>query len=332
MAGKGSAWYGRIGLDLKSHGKWIKKRFIKANKKSSNYGLGGVSFTSSSRGAWVKAKPNGRHLGSQVDELKIHYLAQPKGGTFKVEFANQTHEVNTLASESQIKVFKLKATQSGAWESKATILGGGKVTLFGFEFERKQKGVIYDSLGIEGARARLLLRLMTPAWVQQIRQRNPDLFVLHYGTNESVNEQLNMMQYRDTLREVIRGFKKAVPQASCLLMSPMDRAKKSPTTGRLVSMKIIQDIVLAQREVALEQGCAFWSAFDAMGGKGSMSRWYKASPRLASGDWTHPTRMVQTDSVPCFLQPLWKGIKAINRQVIFILKEMDVADQRGGNT
>ena len=42
--------------------------------------------------------------------------------------------------------------------------------------------------------------------------------------------------------------------------------------------------------IALEEGCAFFDTFSAMGGEGSMGRWYKATPRLTSGDFSHPTR------------------------------------------
>jgi hypothetical protein len=35
-------------------------------------------------------------------------------------------------------------------------------------------------------------------------------------------------------------------------------------------------------------GCAFFDTFDAMGGPGTMGRWYKAQPRLVSGDFIHP--------------------------------------------
>ena len=83
--------------------------------------------------------------------------------------------------------------------------------------------------------------------------------------------------------------KKALPKASCMLMSPMDRGEKNPETGQIKSMRIVSRIVRAQREVSAEENCAFWSAYDAMGGRGSMGRWYKASPKLAGGDLTHPT-------------------------------------------
>jgi hypothetical protein len=289
LAGKGSRWYGRRWIDLKNRGKWKKKRFTRAKNEVANYGLGGVSFTSASKGAWVKAKPTGTRLGGRVDFIEVHYLAQPDGGSFTVAFGDQNHEVKTHSDSVQVKKLVLKATKSGAWKTKVQVIGDGEVTLFGLVFERKRGGVVYDSLGLEGARAKLLLNMMSSSWIQKIRQRQPDLYILHYGTNESVNARMSMKKYKVGLRKVIKRFKKTLPKASCMLMSPMDRGEKNPETGQIKSMRIVSRIVRAQREVSAEENCAFWSAYDAMGGRGSMGRWYNASPKLAGGDLTHPT-------------------------------------------
>jgi hypothetical protein len=36
-------------------------------------------------------------------------------------------------------------------------------------------------------------------------------------------------------------------------------------------------------------GVAFFNTFQAMGGPGTMGRWYEAEPRLANADFLHPT-------------------------------------------
>jgi lysophospholipase L1-like esterase len=47
-------------------------------------------------------------------------------------------------------------------------------------------------------------------------------------------------------------------------------------------------MIETQRSVALESGIAFWSAFDAMGGSGSMNAWLARG--WAQGDRVHLTR------------------------------------------
>jgi hypothetical protein len=40
--------------------------------------------------------------------------------------------------------------------------------------------------------------------------------------------------------------------------------------------------------VARETGCGFFDTFDAMGGEGTMARWYSEEPRMVSADLIHP--------------------------------------------
>ena len=47
-------------------------------------------------------------------------------------------------------------------------------------------------------------------------------------------------------------------------------------------------IVAVQRQVAHESGCAFFNTYEAMGGAGTMARWYAARPRLVNADYIHP--------------------------------------------
>ena len=70
-------------------------------------------------------------------------------------------------------------------------------------FERDGPGVVYDSLGLDGSRAKLLRRFDAAHWHDQLRLRRPDLLVLHYGTNESQFAGLSATRYRDDLTETV---------------------------------------------------------------------------------------------------------------------------------
>jgi hypothetical protein len=59
--------------------------------------------------------------------------------------------------------------------------------------------------------------------------------------------------------------------------------------GGIRTRSIVPRLVASQRKVALEQGCAFFDTFHAMGGMNSIARWLKARPQLAAPDFSHPT-------------------------------------------
>ena len=63
----------------------------------------------------------------------------------------------------------------------------------------------------------------------------------------------------------------------------------APAVDQIETYDTIPRLVAIQRRVAAEQNCAFFDTFNAMGGDGTMSRWYTGHPRLVAGDLIHPT-------------------------------------------
>jgi lysophospholipase L1-like esterase len=117
--------------------------------------------------------------------------------------------------------------------------------------------------------------------------RDPALVVLQYGTNESDLWRLELADYERALGALLDEVHEVAPQASVLLVEPLDRAEYKK--GHMATKPVILDIVAIQRKVALSHGAALWATFDAMGGAGAMVRWVKGTPALAGMDLTHPT-------------------------------------------
>src|SRR5205823_7527937 len=62
----------------------------------------------------------------------------------------------------------------------------GRVRMYGLEFSKAKPGVLYSSLGVNGANITLLSERFNGAhWTAQLHHYKPDLVVLAYGTNES---------------------------------------------------------------------------------------------------------------------------------------------------
>jgi hypothetical protein len=84
----------------------------------------------------------------------------------------------------------------------------------------------------------------------------------------------------------VRRIHAALPGVSVLLMSPMDRGER--VSGGIETVATLPRLVQIERGVAAESGAAFFNTFEAMGGKGTMARWYTGEPRLVGGDFIHP--------------------------------------------
>lgn len=300
LAGRPWRWYRRDRLRLSAGGNWSVYKITRPRAPDGFYGLGGGTFYTRSAGAWVRATPatppekpsrDPAELAAQLRgtmgaHYEVMYLAQPGGGRFDLQVGDRTITVDTHAAEPGSGVAALDLPEGHHAMTIRTL--GGNVRLFGAVVERRGPGVVYDSLGVLGASASLLRRFDRTHWHDQIRIRQPDLLVLQYGTNESQSRYAGGPRYKEMLANIVGHLRMALPGVSCLLVGPMDRAEKG-TDGVLRTRPVIPRIVQAQREVAFAQGCAFWDAYRAMGGSGSMVRWYRARPQLGGGDLTHPT-------------------------------------------
>jgi lysophospholipase L1-like esterase len=275
------AWYGHRGVDIAASGWTIEAASQSPRSRDNMNGLGGVSFTGGP-GATSTIRPPDR----QHTKVEVSYLRQPGGGEFRIDADGQPLATVSTDGPEKSAGFAEAALPPGTSRVQVTVTRGA-VRLFGMDLEKAGRGVVYSSLGLNGASVQHLLRFFDKAhWTEQLQHENPDLIVLNYGTNESVYPRYVETLYPNELREVLARVRAAVPKASILVMSPADRGERKG--GVIVTLPIMPTIVDIQRQLAEEGGCAFFDTFHAMGGPGTMARWYDGQPRLVNADYTHP--------------------------------------------
>jgi lysophospholipase L1-like esterase len=287
------AWYGHQAITYTSGGGWDNNPMMGGRSGDGIFGLGGVSFTASGAGKYARFAPaeEGEN-GKNFSRMDVYYLQQPGGGQFSISVNGANSQtISTAGSPARSAFAEIKAPQAGT-NSFEVRSAGGEVRLFGAVLENDGPGVVYDSLGVNGAYAGLLATVMNEEhWREQLQHRKPDLVVINYGTNESQYASADQIErYEKDLREVVRRVRSALPQASILILSPMDRGQRA-AGGKIITKPSIPLIVEMQRRVALETGCAFFDTFKAMGGAGTMAKWYAGTGRnhYVGGDLTHPT-------------------------------------------
>jgi lysophospholipase L1-like esterase len=159
----------------------------------------------------------------------------------------------------------------------------GLVEFFGLVVEGSGPGVVLDTLGIDGARAKTPLAWQKESWQRELARRSPDLVVLAYGTNE-VFETREAEAYLGFFQELVGRVRTAAPDSACLLVGPTDVMQP-----RGESHERVQSISSVQRRTAESLGCAYVGAHSLMGGQRSYAAWSQAKPRLAGSDGVHLT-------------------------------------------
>jgi len=176
-------------------------------------GLGGISLTSQSANETVT-------LRVECEQLELHYLRQPGGG--QLEFSVDGSPVETITTDGDTGPGLYSyAASSGPHEYSLRTLSSAPVRLFGW-VAQNHAGVTYETLGINGAQASLILDWSPAILAPELMSRDPALIVLAYGTNEALSSSWTAEQYRASLTEIIRRLRAAVPVASILLIGPPD--------------------------------------------------------------------------------------------------------------
>ncbi len=274
------AWYGHRGVEVSGKG-WHIAAATQGRAKDGFHGLGGVSFEGDA-GASTRYE-----LAEDHARMEIQFLRQPGGGVLAVETSGQKlGSIDTAGADIE-PAYESFLLNPGAREINLTV-ERGPVRLFGASFERNTPGVIYNSLGLNGGQVHTVVGYFDKSqWAEELEHQHPDLVVINYGTNESLDADYIERSYTGELRKVIERVKAAVPRASVLIMSPMDRGQRD-SSARITTVPTLPRLVEIQRQMADEMGCAFFNTFQAMGGEGTMARWYDSEPRLVSADFTHP--------------------------------------------
>lgn len=282
LVGRPWAWYGHRKVTVEASG-WRVLSPILTPGNDGYHGLAGVTFTS--RGGATS------EVGLEkatFTRLSVTFTRLPGGGTLLVSVDGGEPEAVSTAGPARETAEYVRAVPEGGRRVAVKAKGDGEVAVHGVVLENDGPGLVYDALGANGGSVRFLSLLDEAAWEKSLSLRGSDLVVLGYGTNESGTWGIPGPRYRRDYATVIERIRRALPGAAILLAAPMDRGVRSET-GDVVTMPTIPRIVEAQRQAARENGVAFFDTFAAMGGEGTMARWYGSEPRLVTGDFTHTT-------------------------------------------
>lgn len=173
--------------------------------------------------------------------------------------------------------------QAHAATFEVTQAGAGSL-FFGAAFE-SDRGVIVDNLGMRGISGYTLGTLSDERLAAFAHLRPYDLIILHYGLNVATddNDTQFVKHYLTKMKAVVAKLRKAYPEAAILIMSVTDRDQR--TADGIRTMKVIPVLISYQQQLAAQEQVAFYSMFDAMGGKNSVRRY--VDKKWANKDYTH---------------------------------------------
>lgn len=291
VLGRYNVGYMHRGVRFSDEGGWHKCEIIFNCEDDGLYGYGGVSSHSGGGGTsvWATTKEG---LGSQVSRFELWFLNQPEGGKFQIKVDDKVEAVVNTRTETAGSGWRAFDLPDGPHEFEVRAIGEGSARGYGVVLEREGPGVVWDGLALIGSFTQRLDYQEPKHIAEQIKHRDNDLLVFMLGGNDVQREKMDLYRtlqpYEEEYTRVVQKYRAGKPEASCLIMSLTDHGERVGRVG-IRTRRIVPKLVATQRKVAEAQGCAFFNTFEAMGGDGSIGRWYYANPRLAGADFSHPT-------------------------------------------
>lgn len=320
-----NAWYKRKDVEWTNRG-FTTEVFISDGAKDRRYGFGGTVAIGGpgARATWKTIAPReGEALdkvsGSRVSRFVVYHQANKNGGELTVFVDGAEHTKIDLTGETNEDRKTVVELADGPHTIELRVTSG-RARIYGVALERNS-GAIVDGLGIIGARDSRWLNFDPDHVVWAFQSRGPDLAAFMYGGNQ-LEDKVSMAAYKEKLTETVRLWKRGLEGRSCLLVSPIDHGERHRGRVRTVPRQI--DIMTVQREVALAEGCAWFSLYDAMGGDGSIGKWFDQG--LAEGDLAHPTAKGALALGRLFFMALMKGL---NDHLERTLAQHEAEDKNG---
>lgn len=153
--------------------------------------------------------------------------------------------------------------------------------LYGISLDNDDPGVIYTSVGVNGASTKSYLRC--DLFTQHLKAVNPDLVIFCIGINDAYDPNFNPKKYESNYDTLVSWIRSVNPKAEFLFVTNNDSYYK-----RRYPNKRVFEARDAMIRLANKHNSGMWDMFNVMGGLGSCNKWIKNG--CAKKDKIHLTK------------------------------------------
>ncbi len=216
---------------------------------------------------------------SQYNQVTIHYGNCTTPALVTVYEDNKEIRKDTLIADGAYHAYKLNFS---ATPKKLRVqFSSTKSPDFYGVTAGSTEGVQADNIPTRGDSGFHFTRIQD-TYDAMSRELKPDIIIFQFGGN--LVPYLTKNKVASSVKRIITNMQwvqKRNPDALFILIGPSDMLKRSTKT----TYDIIPELVEEMKKQTAENGFAFFSMYEAMGGKNSMKIWY--DNRMAASDLVH---------------------------------------------
>ncbi|MEN8118072.1 MAG: GDSL-type esterase/lipase family protein [Bacteroidota bacterium] len=267
-----------FGYYIRYNGRWQSCRNVE-KRKSCTLGVGGMAATTSApKSELTILLEDENRLDYSFNKVRIFY--ENRGNNYIVSIdssllANSVRTNDYIDFDLNSFVDSLRITVQKKYNTN------GSFTLFGITTETAPNGVMYHSIGVNGAHVPAFLRCQL--FEKQLAELKPDLVILGLGINDAYGRRFSQKQFESNYGELIARIRRAAPETAIIFTANND----SYLYRRYVN-KNGEKVKNSMFKMAEKYNAGVWDMYSVMGGLNSIVLWEKNG--LAQSDKIHFTR------------------------------------------
>lgn len=245
-------------------------------------GIAGINISTSDSSFNIKIQfiGSGGH-NSSFNRIRIYHNIRDVGYDFMVKNYQGSFKKRINLSEAYTEIIMDEYLSSVELFAYRCDSEREALVLHGVFLGNDDPGIIYSSLGVNGAEAASFLRCSLLE--EQLRSLNPDVLIISLGTNEAYARDFKPDRFFTSYDSLLRIVRKSLPEAAIIITTPGDsyrnRRYSNPDNIKAVDVLFL---------LAFEHNAAIWDFYTVMGGLNAILKWQQKG--LSNADRLHLNR------------------------------------------
>ena len=261
-------------------GKWVSCRNVEKYKKCI-LGLSGISVTTTDTTSSISITLEPGEMDYDFNRVRIFHQQDSSAYDLFVSADSPVMEMHRDYSKGITEVAFGNYVNRLTLSFRKTDSLQNAFVLYGLSLETDDPGVVYHSIGVNGAKLPSYLRCQLLE--DHLEALDPDLVILSIGTNDAYTRYFQPETYRDNYDSLIGRITAALPGAAILLTVPNDSYLYRRYINR--NTEEVREVI---DSLAVQYHCGVWDFYTVMGGLNSIIVWQRFG--LARRDRIHFTR------------------------------------------
>lgn len=219
-------------------------------------------------------------------DIGLHYgnCTQPIG--IKVFNNGTLWKEDSLKADGKYHRYRIKLPSTPK-DLKIELSGKVSADFYGLTLDSGRK-VQIDNVAMRGSAGTIFSSTNASVYGGMMNVLKPKIIIMQYGGNTMpyLKDSTNVINYTKSIVRQVNWIRRRTKNVSFLFIGPTDMC--IPVNGKMETYPLLPYLNEKLMETCLSNNVAYWSMYDAMGGKGSMELWVEE--KLAGNDYVHFTR------------------------------------------